>query len=91
MLLVVLELPPSPLPVDDGVGFLLRKIVAVFSGGDVDSSDETVLSMGTRLQAINGGLADDSGVVSASEASNKAFLWFVICFGNEITLKRSGR
>lgn len=76
LLLVVLELLPV---VDDGVGFLLRKIVAVFSGGgsgddddDVDSSDEAC----ARLHAMSGGgLADDSGVVSASEASNKAFLW----------------
>lgn len=76
LLLVVLELLPV---VDDGVGFLLRKIVAVFSGGggggDVDSSDEAVLETCARLHAMSGGLADDSGVVSASEASNKAFLW----------------
>lgn len=74
LLLVVLELLPV---VDDGVGFLLGKIVAVFSGGggDVDSSDEAVVEAGVRLHAMSGGLADDSGVVSASEASNKAFLW----------------
>lgn len=64
---------------DDGVGFLLRKIVAVFGGGDgdVDCSGEAVRPMRARLHAMNGGageVADNSGDVSASEASNKAFL-----------------
>lgn len=65
----------------DGVGFLLRKIVAVFCGGggcsddEVDSSDETIRSTWTLLHGNSGELADDSDVVSASEASNKAFLW----------------